>query len=55
MINTSKIPKKEDEDDSQLRVSSYPFLSSQDNIGGIMRIAPDDENVRIFNLAKLAS
>ncbi|KAF3323857.1 transcription factor E2FB-like isoform X2 [Carex littledalei] len=45
MINTSKIPKKEDEDDSQLRVSSYPFLSSQDNIGGIMRIAPSDENM----------
>ena len=51
MINTSKILKKEDEDDSQLRVSSYPFLSSQDNIGGIMRIAPDDENVCIFNLS----
>ncbi|KAJ4800726.1 Transcription factor E2FB [Rhynchospora pubera] len=31
--------------DSQLRVSSYPFLSSQDNIGGIMRIAPSDENM----------
>lgn len=49
MLNTSKIPKQENEDDSQLKVSSYPFLSSQDNIGGIMRIAPSDENVSILS------
>jgi hypothetical protein len=45
----SKLPKKESEDDSQLKVSSHPFLSPQDNIGGIMRIAPSDENVSILS------
>jgi hypothetical protein len=49
MLNKSKLPKKENEDDFQLKVPSHPFLSSKDNVGGIMRIAPSDENVSILS------